>query len=57
MLVKNLVQSRWQRDSECTERGYDFDQCYKYILNQSLVTPISIAKDPNLRMIYSDYPL
>ncbi|NKJ06913.1 YiiX/YebB-like N1pC/P60 family cysteine hydrolase [Rhizobium sp. SG741] len=57
MLVKNLVQSRWQRDSECTERGYDFDQCYKYILNQSLVTPVSIAKDPNLRMIYSDYPL
>ncbi|UWU25129.1 YiiX/YebB-like N1pC/P60 family cysteine hydrolase (plasmid) [Rhizobium sp. CB3060] len=57
MLVRNLVQSRWQRDSECTERGYDFDQCYKYILNQSLVTPVSIANDPNLRMIYSNYPL
>ncbi len=57
MLVRKLVQSRWQRDSECTERGFDFDQCYRYILNQSLVTPVSIANDPNLKMIYSNYPL
>ncbi len=57
MLVRKLVQSRWKRDSECTESGYDFDQCYRYILNQSLVTPVSIANDPNLKMIYSNYPL
>ena len=57
MLVRKLVQSRWERDSECTERAFDFDQCYRYILNQSLVTPVSIANDPNLNMIYSNYPL
>lgn len=57
ILVRNLVQSRWQRDSECTGRGYDFNQCYQHILNQSLVTPVSIADDSNLRMIYSNYPL
>ncbi|PDT02294.1 peptidoglycan peptidase [Rhizobium chutanense] len=57
MTVRKLIQSRWQRDSECTERGYDFDQCSQYILNQSLVTPVSIANDPNLNMIYSNYSL
>jgi len=57
MLVRKLVQARWQSDSECTERGFNFDQCYRYILNQSLVTPVSIANDPNLKMIYSNYPL
>ncbi|MBB3568278.1 YiiX/YebB-like N1pC/P60 family cysteine hydrolase [Rhizobium sp. BK491] len=57
MLVRKLVQSRWKRDSECTERDFDFDQCYRYILNQSLVTPVSIANDPSLKMIYSNYPL
>jgi uncharacterized protein YycO len=57
MLVRKLVRSRWQRNSECTERGYDFEQCYRYILNQNLVTPVSIANDPNLKMIYSNYPL
>ena len=57
MIARKLIQSRWQRDSECAERGYDFDRCYEYILNQSLVTPVSIANDPNLRMIYSNYPL
>ena len=57
MLVRKLVQSRWKRDSECTERDFDFDQCYRYILNQSLVTPVSIANDPSFKMIYSNYPL
>ncbi|NLS01053.1 peptidoglycan peptidase [Rhizobium sp. P38BS-XIX] len=57
MLVKKLVKSRWQRDGECTERGYDFDQCYRHILDQDLITPVSIAQDPNLKLIYSNYPL
>jgi hypothetical protein len=56
-LVKKLIEQRWQRNTECTERGYDFDQCFKHILDQSLVTPASIAADPRFKQIYSDYPL
>jgi len=56
MLVKDLIRKRWQRDAECTTRGYDFDQCFKYILNQELVTPASIAADPRFKQIYSNYP-
>jgi len=56
-IVRKLIQPRWQRDSECTERGNNFDQCCQYILNQSLVTPVSIANDPNLKIIYSNYSL
>lgn len=57
MLVRKLVQSRWQRYGECSTRRYDFEQCYQHILNQQLVSPASIAKDPNLTRIYSNYPL
>ena len=56
MLVRNLIRQRWQRHAECTTRGYDFDQCFSYILNQDLVTPASIAADPRFKLVYSNYP-
>ena len=56
MRVRNLIQQRWQRDAECTARGYDFDQCFNHILNQQLITPASIAADPRFKQIYSNYP-
>ncbi|WP_337268183.1 YiiX/YebB-like N1pC/P60 family cysteine hydrolase [Oryzifoliimicrobium ureilyticus] len=57
VVVRKLFQSRWERDIECKERGFDFQQCYDYVLNQKLITPASIAGDSNLKMIYSNYPL
>jgi hypothetical protein len=48
---------RWQRDSEGRSRQFDFEQCYKYILDQDLVTPASIANDGKFKKIYSNYPL
>jgi Permuted papain-like amidase enzyme, YaeF/YiiX, C92 family len=55
-LVKKIIRQRWQRHSECTSRQYDFEQCYKYILDQDLVTPASIANDSKFKRIYSNYP-
>lgn len=55
-LVRELVEKRWQRYDACTSRGYDFKQCYDYIMSQQLVTPASLARDPKLREIYSNYP-
>jgi hypothetical protein len=55
-LVRKLIQQRWQRDTECTTRGYDFEQCFNYILNQDVVTPASIAADTRFKQIYSSYP-
>jgi hypothetical protein len=56
VLVRNLIRQRWQRHAECTSRGYNFDQCFSYILNQDLVTPASIAADPRFKLVYSNYP-
>lgn len=57
MLVRKLVEQRWQRHAECKARNYDFKQCYAYLLEQILVTPASIAKDNRFQKIYSDFPL
>jgi hypothetical protein len=56
-LVRKIIRQRWQRHSECTSRQYGFEQCYKHILAQDLVTPASIANDGRLKRIYSNYPL
>lgn len=56
-LVRKLIESRWQRHPACKAKGYDFDACYQHILQQSLVTPESIAGDTQLVKIYSNYPL
>jgi hypothetical protein len=56
-LVRKIIQQRWQRHSECTSRRYGFEQCYKHILAQDLVTPASIANDGRFKRIYSNYPL
>jgi Permuted papain-like amidase enzyme, YaeF/YiiX, C92 family len=55
-LVKRLIRQRWQRDTECTSNGYDFEQCYQHLLDQDLITPASIASDSQFKRIYSNYP-
>lgn len=55
MLVKKLIGQRWEKHSECKANGYDFEQCYQYILKQELVTPASIARDTQFERIYSNY--
>ncbi|EGF89243.1 hypothetical protein ABI_45900 [Asticcacaulis biprosthecium C19] len=53
-LAKGLIEKRWQRHEDC--KGLDFEACYARILDQDLVTPVSIAKDGQFRQIFSNYP-
>lgn len=55
-LVRKLIEQRWERHHECKVKGYDFKQCYAHILRQDLVTPASIASDPQFEQIFSNYP-
>ncbi len=56
-LVKELIKKRWKKHKECTDKRYTFEQCYKHILEQKLITPASIANDSQLTKIHSNYPL
>lgn len=56
-LVEKLIKARWQRHTECTQKSYDFEECFQHILNQDLITPASIAQDARFEKIYSNYPL
>ena len=55
-LVKKIIRQRWERHAECKFRQFNFEQCYRYILDQDLVTPASIANDGKFKRIYSNYP-
>lgn len=54
-VVKRLIRQRWQRHAECTSKQYDFERCYRHILQQDLITPASIANDAKFKKIYSNY--
>jgi Permuted papain-like amidase enzyme, YaeF/YiiX, C92 family len=55
-LVKRIIKQRWERYPDCKSKSYDFAQCYNHILNQSLITPASIANDTKFKQVYSNYP-
>lgn len=54
--VRKLIESRWRRHPLCqkAETG-TFAACYAVILAQPLVTPASIARDPKLELVYSNF--
>ena len=56
ILVKKIIEQRWQRDEECTAKNYGFEQCFDHILEQSVVTPASIANDKRFVKVFSNYP-
>ncbi len=54
--VQNYIEKWWYKHPVCRAqniRGYK--ECVEVILGQQLVTPVSLAKDPKLRMIYTNY--
>jgi hypothetical protein len=55
--VKSLIKRRWEAYPVCTGRNYSFEQCYDIIMSEKIITPISIAQDPNLELIYTNYRL
>jgi hypothetical protein len=52
--VQNLIKQRWKYFPHCQNID-SFESCYKIIMEQELVTPDSLSKDPNVEIIYSNY--
>lgn len=54
-VVRKLVKTRWRKHPAC--KGIkNFDACWTKMLEDTLVTPESVAEDTNLKKIYSNYP-
>lgn len=55
--VSALMHERWQDYPPCKSKNIQtFEACHDIILEQSLVTPASIAEDKNFELIYTNYP-
>jgi len=52
---QKLIEERWKSYPPCAEIK-DYEICKKIIMDQKLVTPVSIAEDANFERIYSNYP-
>lgn len=54
--VRSIIEARWQRHPLCANSAAnDFAGCYKIILDQTLVTPAAIARDPKLDLVFSNF--
>lgn len=56
MFVRNLIEERWQMHPRCQGEGFTYESCTELVMAQPLVTPASLAEDPNMQPIYSNYP-
>jgi Permuted papain-like amidase enzyme, YaeF/YiiX, C92 family len=54
-LAQRLIKRRWTKHPLCQVTGETFESCYPKILDQTLVTPASIAEDNRLKIIFSNY--
>jgi hypothetical protein len=55
---RRLIEARWRRHPLCRKEGArSFDACYKLILEQTLVTPVSLARDSRMQTVYSNFGL
>ncbi len=54
--ARKLIEQRWRKHPACqTPKTANFNACYQIILDQTLVTPASIARDPKLELIYTNF--
>lgn len=54
--VKGLIKERMAHYPACKIQHLNEHDCYAYILKQTLVTPASIARDSQLKLVFSNYP-
>jgi permuted papain-like amidase YaeF/Yiix C92 family enzyme len=52
--AQRLIKKRWKAHPLCRTTS-SFKSCYPLILNQLLVTPASIARDPQMELIYTSF--
>jgi len=54
--ARKLISQRWRSHPLCKAKGArTFKDCYALILGQTLVTPASIARDPQMEMVYTSF--
>jgi cell wall-associated NlpC family hydrolase len=54
--ARKLIQDRWRAHPLCKkQRVENFQACYDLILEQTLVTPASIARDKQVETIYTNF--
>ena len=54
--ARKLIRQRWKSHPLCKSKGAaTFDACYELIVAQTVVTPASIARDPKLELVYSNF--
>ena len=55
--AKSIIEQRWKNYPACkTQDDISFEQCYARIIQGNIITPRSIADDPHLKKIFSNYP-
>jgi len=56
-IVRRLVRQRWKRHPACKAGAKNFEDCWKKILDDELVTPLALTEDPRVKLLFSNYPL
>lgn len=52
--VQSLIKERLQTYPKCVDKPAEL--CYRMIMEQQVITPASIARDPHMTVIFSNYP-
>lgn len=56
--ARKVIERRWQKHPDCSNaKAASAAACLAILKQQSLITPQSIAEDPRLQLIYSNYAL
>lgn len=56
--VRALIEARWRQHPACiAAKAESFKACYPLILQQTLVTPASVARDDKLETVYTNFGL
>lgn len=54
--AQTLIRQRWKSHPLCKEKSAkSFDACYRLILEQTLVTPASIARDAQMELVFTSF--
>jgi hypothetical protein len=54
--AQKLIAHRWKSHPLCRTKGAkSFKDCYALILDQTLITPASIARDPQMELVYTSF--
>lgn len=54
--ARTLIKQRWKAHPLCKAKGATtFEACHALIVEQTVITPASIARDPQMELVYSNF--